>query len=281
MLDKKKLLENLKSENISSGYDLLRILKPCFDVGDSLSWWWPSNLSLEVINGVEVRGVRDRKPNISFCIASILGQNTKYENAASALHNLYNYLAKILESNLQDSKNSIELNDFKNYKYPNLAYISQYRFCNNIIEIISQMDSITLINLIKNAGFHNQKSTRIITFCKNILQDFGDFESFAANVDREWLLSQKGIGNESASSILNYALLRDEMVVDKYTQRLLFELGYEFDDYYDIQSFLLKELEKAEFLYDFDISKAQILARFHGKIVECCKILFSKDSKKR
>ncbi|MWV62978.1 endonuclease III [Helicobacter saguini] len=256
-----------KDSNISSGFDLLQILKGHFDVGDSNSWWWPSYLSLEVQNGIEVRGARTHSPNVMFCIASILGQNTKYENASSAIYNLYSYLTKVIESRI--SKNDLEqLNEFKSYKYPNLAFISQSRFCNNIIEIISGMNQSELINLIKSAGFHNQKSQRIILLTKNILQDFGDFESFSENVTREWLLSQKGIGNESASSILNYGLCRAEMVVDKYTQKLLGKLGFEFDDYYEIQNFLSKELEKAKDLYNYDISLAQIMARFHGKIVE-------------
>lgn len=257
-----------KNENISSGYDLLRILKSHYNIGDENSWWWPSFLSLRVKDGVEIQGCKVKEPNIIFCIASILGQNAKYENASSALFSLYTHIANIIESSL-DNKDSILLqNDFKNYKYPNLAFISQSRFCNNILEIISNMDKSKLIFLIKNAGFHNQKSERIILFARNILHDFGDFESFAASVDREWLLSQKGIGNESASSILNYGLGREEMVVDKYTQKLLANIGYEFDDYYEIQSFLVTELEKAKYLYDFDITLAQIMARLHGKIVE-------------
>lgn len=261
------MIDIFKDSNISSGFDLLQILKTHYDVGDSNSWWWPTFLSLEVKNGIEMRGSHTHSPNIMFCFASILGQNTKYENASNAINNLYFYFAKVIESSI--SKNDLEqLNEFKDYKYPNLAFISQSRFCNNILEIVSRMNVNMLINLIKSAGFHNQKSQRIILLAQNILKDFGDFESFATNVEREWLLSQKGIGNESASSILNYGLGRAEMVVDKYTQKLLGKLGFEFYDYYEIQSFLTKELEKAQCLYNYDITLAQIMARFHGKIVE-------------
>ena len=38
-----------------------------------------------------------------------------------------------------------------------------------------------------------------------------------------------------------------------------------------MQYFLTTNLEKAKQLYDFDISLAQIMARLHGKIVECGK----------
>lgn len=260
----------LKNANISSGYDLLCVLKPMYNVGDCASWWWPSYLSIEVKNGIEIKGAKNKAPDVSFCIASILGQNTKYENAAFALYNLYEYLYQKLESKIIKK----DLSNFINYKYPNLAYISNPKYATNILEIISEMDVSTLINLIKKAGFHNQKSQRLIILARNILQEFGTFECFYKNVTKEWLLKQKGIGQESASSILNYCLGRNEMVVDKYTQKLLCNIGFNFSKYYDIQNFLCKELEKAKFLYDFDISLAQIMARFHGKIVE-----FSKKNK--
>ncbi|MDD7296902.1 MAG: hypothetical protein PUG77_06405 [Helicobacter bilis] len=90
------------------------------------------------------------------------------------------------------------------------------------------------------------------------------------HVTKEWLLSQKGIGLESASSILNYALKREEMVVDSYTQRLLGHCGLLFDDYHSMQDFLTRNLYRASEIYG-DMPLAQIMARFHGKIVECSK----------
>ena len=122
--------------------------------------------------------------------------------------------------------------------------------------------------MIHKTGFHNQKAHRILLLANNAMADFGSFGAFAKGVSKEWLLAQKGIGNESASSILNYGLKREEMVADRYTQRLLASLGLEYDSYEDLQAFLCENLEKGKNLYDFDIPLAQLMARFHGKIVE-------------
>ncbi|RDU67120.1 endonuclease III [Helicobacter didelphidarum] len=260
------------NQQISDGYDLLCALKPHYYVGDRNSWWWPQFLSLKIENGIEIHGALQQQPNVLFCFASILGQNTKYENAAHALKYLYTFLYNTLiqypginEMIMQDEK------DFKNYPFPSLASISQPQFSNMILKTISNMDLSYLAGIIKQAGFHNQKAQRIVLLAKNILQDFCSFETFCLKVSKEWLLAQKGIGNESASNILNYGLKREEMVVDRYTQKLLISLGFECSDYAELQSFLCNNLEQAKQLYDFDISLAQIMARLHGKIVEYSK----------
>ena len=143
---------------------------------------------------------------------------------------------------------------------------------NKILEILSNENLHLISEIIRKAGFYNQKALRIQMICRNILKDFGNFETFYDEVSKEWLLSQKGIGNESASSILNYALRREEMVVDSYTHRLLCYIGYEFENYEDMQTFLCNNLERAADLYDFEIPLSQIMARLHGKIVEFSKI---------
>ena len=53
------------------------------------------------------------------------------------------------------------------------------------------------------------------------------------------------------------------MVVDKYTQQLLFALGREFEDYEDIQQWCMQGFESADLHRDF--------AHFHGMIVEYMK----------
>ncbi|RDU60899.1 endonuclease III [Helicobacter sp. MIT 14-3879] len=258
------------NKQLSSGYDLLMTLKAHYTVGDHNSWWWPSFCSIEIKEGIEVRGALDSKvPNLSLCFASILGQNTRYENAWFALISLYEYLFSQLDSLMNFT--SCQITPFKDYKYPHLAFISQAIWQDSLLEILHKTSPDIVARLICKAGFYNQKSHRILLLAKNILQDFGSFDSFAKEVSKEWLLSQKGIGKESASSILNYGLKREEMVVDKYTQKLLANLGYEYETYEDIQGFLCKNLIKAKELYDFDISPAQIMARLHGKIVEHCK----------
>ena len=143
------------------------------------------------------------------------------------------------------------------------------------LKAITNVDLQLLESLISNCGFYRQKAVRLQLLARNIINDFGDFDNFKDYVDRDWLLRQKGIGFESADSILNYALYRDVFVVDKYTQKLLLKFGFEFDDYHDIQDWLVSGIvgnyDKIEKLYYPNIPLSKVYARFHGKIVEYSK----------
>ncbi|MDO7253319.1 3-methyladenine DNA glycosylase [Helicobacter cappadocius] len=176
-------------------------------------------------------------------VGAILTQNTKWENVEKSLQSLKNHL--ILSDNESSLKN------------------------------IAQMNPDVLASHIASSGFLNQKSVRLILLCQNILDDFGSFDVFLSNVDRQWLLSQKGIGKESADSILNYACAKEVMVVDKYTYKFLCSLGVDIPDYDELQSYFQNginaNIKRTLELYDNKIPLAQIYARFHGKIVEFSK----------
>ena len=166
-------------------------------------------------------------------LGAVLTQNTKWENVEKALENLKGYTLEDIAS-----------------------FAPEY-----------------LAVLIKPAGFYNQKSKRLIMLSRNILRDFGDFENFQKNVDRDWLLNQKGIGFETADSILCYACGRDTMVVDAYTKRLLKKKGYEFESYDEMKEWcergVLEDWDKLKDIYEDDLNLC--FSRFHGKIVEFMK----------
>lgn len=176
-------------------------------------------------------------------VGAILTQNTKWENVEKSLKSLK--MAHILGDDELSLQN------------------------------IAQIQPEVLASHILSSGFFNQKSTRLIMLCRNILEDFGSFEGFSQNVDRQWLLSQKGIGKESADSILNYACAKEVMVVDKYTYKFLCALGVEIEDYDELQGWfesgLNNNIKKTFELYENKISLSQIYARFHAKIVEFSK----------
>lgn len=144
------------------------------------------------------------------------------------------------------------------------------------LEKIVKAEQWRLASAIVPSGFYNQKAKRIITLCKNIADEFGDFESFVEGVDREWLLRQTGIGMESADSILCYLCKKEVMVVDNYTARLLEAHGYTFESYEEIQSWLEEgilahETELFERYGELkDLNHA--FALFHGMIVAYCKL---------
>ncbi len=154
-----------------------------------------------------------------------------------------------------------------------LANLKEHKLLS--LETLSRADVQQIATLIKPSGFYNTKAQRIQMLCTHILNDFGTFEAFQDKVSRQWLLAQKGIGMESADSILCYACKRDVFVVDSYTQRLLGALGYVFEDYEQIQEWIQKgveeNLEKIQDIYKYEIELHTVYARFHGKIVEYAK----------
>lgn len=84
-----------------------------------------------------------------------------------------------------------------------------------------------LASLLRPAGYYNVKSRRLMALCRKVI-DLGGVEGMR-NIPtddlREELLSVHGIGDETADSILLYALDRAVFVVDAYTRRVLGRMG--------------------------------------------------------
>ncbi len=146
-----------------------------------------------------------------------------------------------------------------------LENLSQSGFLS--LESLEHIDPETLMELIRPSGLIKAKAKNIILLCTAIRERFGTFEEFALEVDREWLLAQKGVGPESADAILCYACLRDAMVVDSYTARLLQAFGYEFEGYDELQEWCERGIRE----HCDEETLQQMFARFHGMIVEYVK----------
>ena len=82
---------------------------------------------------------------------------------------------------------------------------------------------------IRPAGFFRQKAVKLVTLARWWLDRFGD--DVAARPEgstsdlRESLLALKGVGPETADSIVAYAFGREAFVVDAYTARIAARLG--------------------------------------------------------
>jgi endonuclease-3 related protein len=133
--------------------------------------------------------------------------------------------------------------------------------------LLCDTDTETLMELIRPSGLFKAKAQTLIRLGRAIVDDFGSFKEFAHTVDREWLLSQKGIGPETADSILCYACARPAMVVDSYTARLLNAFGYEFESYDELQEWCETGVRD----YFDTVHLPAAFARFHGMIVEYVK----------
>ncbi|MBE0496032.1 MAG: 3-methyladenine DNA glycosylase [Campylobacterales bacterium] len=141
------------------------------------------------------------------------------------------------------------------------------------VEVLAHTEEEKLKEYIQPSGCFNAKARNLISLSKAILNEFETFETFAKEVERDWLLAQKGIGPESADAILCYACYKEAMVVDSYTDKLLRYYGYAFESYEMLQEWLIEGLEEARILqlYGQELSRVELYARFHGKIVEFCK----------
>ncbi len=97
-------------------------------------------------------------------------------------------------------------------------------------EKIKRSRQQTLARLIRPSGYFNQKAERLRDFAAYYVRSYGgDWRKMAKRDTselREELLSLRGIGPETADSILLYALDKTVFVVDAYTSRAFSRLGY-------------------------------------------------------
>jgi endonuclease-3 related protein len=178
---------------------------------------------------------RGSDPRFEIIVGAILTQNTAWSNVEKALTNLKS---------------------------------------NNMLEIqkISGANINKLQTMIKPSGFFNQKAERLKTLAsylhKNYHDNLDDF--FNRNVYdlREELLSLKGIGLETADSILLYAGNLPIFVIDAYTKRICKRLPLKTPlSYDDIQRYFEMELSNHQ-------SKQKITRVYnelHALIVELAK----------
>lgn len=105
----------------------------------------------------------------------------------------------------------------------------------------------TLAALIRPSGYYNQKAKRLKGLLAAIRESSGDLESFFSLSTpelRERLLAVRGIGPETADSIILYGAGRPIFVVDAYTHRILsrHSLVGEESDYQELQELFMDTL---------------------------------------
>lgn len=152
-------------------------------------------------------------------VGAILTQNTSWSNVEKAIGNLKQ--AKVLEPG------------------------KLYRLTNS-----------RLAKLIRPAGYFNIKAKRLKEFLKFFFKNYrGEIKSMRAvktDALRGQLLSVKGIGPETADSILLYALGKPIFVVDAYTRRIFFRhhLIKQESAYSQVQNLFMQNLKKSVKLFN-------------------------------
>jgi len=145
-------------------------------------------------------------------VGAILAQNTNWLNVEKAINNL---------------KKDKLLHPLKLYR------LSQKR----------------LAGLVRPAGYYNIKAKRLKEFLAFLFKNYqGDIKKMPltdALVLRQQLLSVKGIGPETADSILLYALNKPIFVIDAYTRRILLKHRFIKEDatYEEIQNLFMQNLK--------------------------------------
>jgi endonuclease-3 related protein len=110
------------------------------------------------------------------------------------------------------------------------------------------MPTVQLAELIRPAGYYNIKAARLKNFLnwlfENYSGDLGALEPLSADLLRQELLSVKGIGPETADSVVLYAFKKEIFVVDAYTCRVLGRHGLieEGADYENVRDFFESNL---------------------------------------
>ncbi len=121
---------------------------------------------------------------------------------------------------------------------------------------LSALPQALLAEYIRPAGYYNIKATRLQNFFSLINRHWdGDLDFFLSqprDTLREQLLSVKGIGPETADSMVLYAAGLPIFVVDAYTHRVLtrHEIIDESFDYHAIQELFMDNLEEDSRLFN-------------------------------
>lgn len=152
-------------------------------------------------------------------IGAILTQNTSWSNVEKAINNLKKN--KLLELS-------------KLYKLPQKK----------------------LASFIRPSGYYNIKAKRLKEFLKFMHNSYrGSLKRMSlqgVNELREQLLSVKGIGPETADSILLYALNKPVFVVDAYTKRMLLRHNLIEEDagYEEVRNLFMQNLKNEVKLFN-------------------------------
>ena len=132
-------------------------------------------------------------------IGAILTQQTNWNNAARAIENLKSAKILSLKAIYDKFLNSGDSSSF--CCLPHEAFLQ---------------------TLIRPAGFYKQKTGYILNITRFIIEEYKTLrrmEKIPLPELRENLLKIKGIGHETADSILLYALEKEIFVIDEYTRR--------------------------------------------------------------
>ena len=150
-------------------------------------------------------------------------------------------------------------------------------------KVLYDIDLKDLAESIKSSGYYNQKAKKIksfLEFFKNYNFEFKKMSGQNVNNLRKQLLDVNGIGEETADSILLYAINKPVFVIDAYTKRVFNRLGFidEKIKYSDLQKIFINNLNRDAALFNEYHALIDYLAHFIcKKRPECQKCVLKKN----
>ncbi len=181
------------------------------------------------------------KTTFEVMVGAVLTQNTAWRNVERAIHNLER--AGVLNP-----------------------------------QSLDHLEEVELETLIRPAGFFRVKTVRLKSLVRYLCERYGG--KVEAMLDRPgWILRDEllaihGVGEETADSILLYALGRPYFVVDAYTRRILYRMGIIGDkaSYGRIQRLFMDNLPgDVELFKEFHALLVELGKQYcHAKTPLCC-----------
>ena len=132
----------------------------------------------------------------------------------------------------------------------------------SIEKIAKLKDLEKLTQLIRSAGFYQSKPKRLYDVCTFVINQGGVGEITKKNKDdvRLQLLNIKGVGQETADTILLYALDKPVFIIDEYTHRWTEREGLTKENEY---------IKLQQFFHDNLKPNLSIYRNFHILIIVC------------
>jgi endonuclease-3 related protein len=146
----------------------------------------------------------------------------------------------------------------QNTSWRNVEKAIQHLKAKGVLNIrgIHQLKRAQLASLIKSSGYYRIKADRLKAFVDFICKEYGGsiqkMGRERMDVLRQKLLKVKGIGPETADSVLLYGLEKPIFVIDAYTKRILSRHGMinERASYEEIQKLFMDHLPRNEKLFN-------------------------------
>lgn len=241
----KKSTQNLRTEKAGMK-PVIRKIYDCLLASYGPQGWWPltelreaggtnptKTGSIQGYHPADYTYPQTRSQQFEIICGALLTQNTSWIQVEKAL------------LNLKDLLNLKQIHSFSP-------------------EAVIALDLESLKEAIKPAGYYNQKSIRLKTLAC-WFSELGD--RIPARTE---LLSLKGVGSETADSILLYAFKQPSFVVDAYTKRIVTNLGLadEKAGYNEIKALFEDNLPEDLAVYQ----------EYHALLVEHAKRYYQKKS---